>query len=434
MARIENLPLVTVIIRTKNRPALLAEALQSVAAQTYPNIEIIVVNDGGEDVSEIIRPFDTDGAAIVPLQFSESAGRSKAANAGLEKATGEYIAFLDDDDWLEPEHIQLLLELLESQPHDDCIAAYSGVRCIDQETGASIKLFNQPYNPAALKLENYIPIHAVLFRRSAIEGPAACRFDEAFDLFEDWDFWLQLQACGKFVWNERITANYRVAAAWVVSPTRSALEQVALGLEVAPVPAAWQPVYHARPMLNRYSREEARRRLGWRDDVLYVLGVGRIAPVKQFPMLIEACARLKQQADVQLVILGEGECDSLLAMGRQLKLARDILFASTDDVGLYLYAADLYVSASASESFGLANLEAMAAGLAVVCTAVGGVPEVVGDGALLVPPEAEALAGAMQRLLDNEALRQAIAQKGLARAKAWPDIVEIANSYEKIYR
>lgn len=235
-------------------------------------------------------------------------------------------------------------------------------------------------------------------------------------------------------WMRRWEARTLLAASWVVSPTRGALEQVALGLEVAPVPAAWQPVYHARPMLNRYSREEARRRLGWRDDVLYVLGVGRIAPVKQFPMLIEACARLKQQADVQLVILGEGEYDSLLAMGRQLKLARDILFASTDDVGLYLYAADLYVSASASESFGLANLEAMAAGLAVVCTAVGGVPEVVGDGALLVPPEAEALAGGMQRLLDNEALRQAIAQKGLARVEAWPDIVDIANSYEKIYR
>lgn len=211
MDRIENLPLVTVIVRTKNRPALLAEALQSVAAQTYPNIEIVVVNDGGEDVSEIIRPFDTSGVAIVPLRFSESVGRSKAANAGLEKAAGEYIAFLDDDDWLEPEHIRQLLALLENQPDDDCIAAYSGVRCIDQETGATIKLFNQSYNPAALKLENYIPVHAVLFRRSAIDGPAACRFDEAFDLFEDWDFWLQLQACGKFVWNEHITANYRVA-------------------------------------------------------------------------------------------------------------------------------------------------------------------------------------------------------------------------------
>jgi glycosyltransferase involved in cell wall biosynthesis len=210
MDRIENLPLVTVIVRTKNRPALLAEALQSVITQTYPRIEVIVVNDGGDDVSEIIRPFNTGEMTIIPLQFSESVGRSKAANAGLEKAAGKYIAFLDDDDWLEPEHIQQLLEVLENQPHAGCVAAYSGVRCVDQETGASIKLFNQFYNPAALKLENYIPIHAALFHRSVIDNPAACRFDESFDLFEDWDFWLQLQTHGKFIWNDQITANYRI--------------------------------------------------------------------------------------------------------------------------------------------------------------------------------------------------------------------------------
>jgi glycosyltransferase involved in cell wall biosynthesis len=212
------------------------------------------------------------------------------------------------------------------------------------------------------------------------------------------------------------------------------LEQVALGLKVAPIPITWRHIYHARPLLNRYSREEARRRLGWQDDVLYVLAVGRIAPVKQFPMLIEACARLEKQDDVQLVILGEGEHGNLLALGVQLGLAKNILFATTNDVGLYLYAADLYVSTSASESFGLANLEAMAAGLAVLCTAVGGVPEVVGEGAQLVKPEPKALADAMQRLLRDESLRRSIAQKGLARAEAWPDIEEIANCYEKIYQ
>ncbi|MGZ8239909.1 MAG: glycosyltransferase family 4 protein [Methylobacter sp.] len=235
-------------------------------------------------------------------------------------------------------------------------------------------------------------------------------------------------------WMRRWEARTLLAASWVICPTCSAMKQVALGLNIAPIPVTWQPIYHARPVLNRYSREESRRRLGWRDDVFYILGVGRIAPVKQFPMLIEACTRLKKQTDIQLVILGEGEYGSLLVMGKQLGLARDILFATTDDIGLYLYGADLYVSTSASESFGLANLEAMAADLASLCTAVGGVPEVVDDGALLVAPELEALTNAMQHLLDDEKLRKSIAQKGLIRAEAWPDIVEIANHYEKIYQ
>lgn len=225
-----------------------------------------------------------------------------------------------------------------------------------------------------------------------------------------------------------------LAASWVISPTRSAMEQVAIDLKMASIPTTWQHIYHARPVLNRYSRKESRRLLGWQDDVFYILGIGRIAPVKQFPMLIEACARLKKQTDVQLVILGEGESGGLLAKGKQLGLARDIMFATTDDVGLYLCAADLYVSASVSESFGLANLEAMTAGLASLCTAVGGVPEVVSDGALQVPPELEALTGAMQHLLDDNELRKSIAQQGLIRAKAWPDIMEIANKYEKIYQ
>lgn len=210
MDKIENLPLVSLIVRTKNRPALLAEALQSIARQTYLNIEIIVVNDGGDDIGEIIGLFKDDGINIIPLQFATGIGRSKAANAGLDKASGKYIAFLDDDDWLEPGHIQQLLELLENPSHADCVAAYAGVRCIDQETGNTIKLFNQPYNPAALKLENYIPVHAALFRRNVIDSPASCRFDETFDLFEDWDFWLQLQAQGNFIRSQEITANYRI--------------------------------------------------------------------------------------------------------------------------------------------------------------------------------------------------------------------------------
>jgi len=115
-------------------------------------------------------------------------------------------------------------------------------------------------------------------------------------------------------------------------------------------------------------------------------------------------------------------------------LAREIQFAVTADIGLYLSAADLYVSASASESFGLANLEALAAGIAAVCTAVGGVPEVVGGGAFLVKSDVKSLMEGMQHMLNDAALRESIARKGKTRADAWPDITAIANRYEIIYR
>ena len=235
-------------------------------------------------------------------------------------------------------------------------------------------------------------------------------------------------------WMRHWEARTLLAASWVISPTRSAMEQILIDLNIDSLPITWQPIYHARPALNAYSKEESRRLLGWQDDVFYILGIGRIAPVKQFPMLIDACAKLKQQTDIQLVILGEGDINDLLTLSKTRSLARGIMFATTDDVGLYLCAADLYVSTSVSESFGLANLEAMTAGLASICTAVGGVPEVMGDGAVLVRPELDALISALERLMEDKNAREAIAQQGLKRASSWPDIVEIANNYEKIYQ
>lgn len=229
-------------------------------------------------------------------------------------------------------------------------------------------------------------------------------------------------------------ASTLLAAAWVIAPTRSGINQIARDLGISPVPANWYHLVHARPVLNHYDKEEARNRLGWNDDAFYVLAVGRIAPVKQFPLLIEACARLKIKKDLQLVILGEGNYDDLQKLAQQLGFPRKIMFTTTEDIGLYLCAADLYVSTSASESFGMANLEALTAGTAAICTAVGGVPEVVGDGALLVKTNPDALTEGMHRMLNNSELREAIAQKGQTRAKAWPDIIEITNIYEAIYR
>ena len=240
--------------------------------------------------------------------------------------------------------------------------------------------------------------------------------------------WHMMRAMRK--WEKSIL----LAASWVIAPTRRGIRQIAHDLEISPLPANWYPVVHARPALNHYSQEEARNLLDWNNDTVYVLAVGRIAPIKQFPMLIEACARLKIIKDFQLVILGEENQDDLQKLAQQLGMPRKIIFAITENIGLYFCAADLYVSASASESFGMANLEALTAGTAAVCTAVGGVPEVLDDGALLVESNPDALAKAIDCMLTDKQLRETIAQKGQARARAWPDITEITDQYEAIYR
>jgi glycosyltransferase involved in cell wall biosynthesis len=237
-------------------------------------------------------------------------------------------------------------------------------------------------------------------------------------------------------WARAFEARVLRAADWVIAPTRRALEQLVRDLGLAAVPAGWDFVYHARPPLRCYERDAARRRLGWDGRGVYVLGVGRLVGLKRFPLLIEACARLRPDRRVQLVLLGEGDREALKDRARAVGLEPEPVFALTDDIGLYLSAADLYVSASASESFGLATLEAMLCGTPALCAAVGGVPEVAGDGAWLVPADCDAatLAQAIERLLDDAEARAALAQRGRRRAEAWPGIEQVADIYEGIYR
>src|SRR6185503_7635985 len=101
-------PLVSVVVRTCERPALLAEALASLAASTYRRVEVVLVVDGGgaAPVPEGF-PFAVRRVDLIPRR-----GRAGAANAGVEAASGALLGFLDDDDLLEPEHLATLVGAL----------------------------------------------------------------------------------------------------------------------------------------------------------------------------------------------------------------------------------------------------------------------------------------------------------------------------------
>lgn len=198
-------PLVSVLIRTKDRKDLLLQAVQSVLQQTWPALEILIVNDGGADHSSAL-PASTAGRSIRWLDNTQGCGRSGAANTALLTATGTYCLFLDDDDWLDPPHIANLVQVLQAQP--DISVAYSAVRTVAAAGTIDDSSFAQPFDATRLLVENYIPIHAVLFARRLIE--LGCRFDSHFDFYEDWDFWLQALQHSGFVHIPACTANYRI--------------------------------------------------------------------------------------------------------------------------------------------------------------------------------------------------------------------------------
>src|SRR5262249_24928344 len=108
LASVDDGPLISVIVRTKDRPDFLAQALERPARSTCRRLEVIVVNDGG-CVPE--PPLDYP-LPLTSLNLPLSQGRASAANAGIAQAQGDFVAFLDDDDLVEPEHFEVLAGLV----------------------------------------------------------------------------------------------------------------------------------------------------------------------------------------------------------------------------------------------------------------------------------------------------------------------------------
>ena len=199
-------PLVSVIVRTKDRPANLRKALSSLTLQTHPNLEVVVVNDGGAPCGGVVDSFQNQFTHLTLIENKENLGRAHAANIGLDHIQGAYFLFLDDDDWFDPQHVSNLLAAFSELP--ESLVVYTGVRAVD-EAGETIRVFDDAFDRNRLFYENYIPIHAVMMRTSIRDR--GLRFDPSLDVFEDWDFWLQLcQITIRFSHVDGVSANYLI--------------------------------------------------------------------------------------------------------------------------------------------------------------------------------------------------------------------------------
>ena len=147
-------PLISVIIPVYGVEKYISQCLESVINQTYKNLEIIVVNDGTKDRSaDIAKEYAAKDSRIKVYDF-ENGGLSVARNRGLEIATGEYISYLDSDDWLDTKMYETLLEAAMKNDADmvKCgIIETNGVT-EDKITFRDIKIINNEQNKA---FENY---------------------------------------------------------------------------------------------------------------------------------------------------------------------------------------------------------------------------------------------------------------------------------------
>ena len=235
-------------------------------------------------------------------------------------------------------------------------------------------------------------------------------------------------------WLRRMEAVILAAANWVTAPTRLSLEQLARDLALPACPAHWQAIAHAALPMELPSRAGARAALGWSEQQSYLLGVGRLAPLKRFDLLVSAWAAVaRTHPALHLQLLGGGDSQPLQQLADAAGLGERLHIAVVEDVRPYLAAADIYISTSATESFGLASLEALVAGLPCICTAVGGVPEVAGQGAWLIPVAQPALENALGELLNQPAQRAAWARRAAVQASQSPGITQVTNSYAALF-
>jgi GT2 family glycosyltransferase len=215
-----DLPLVSIIVRTcKGRMGRLREAVQSVLNQTYRRIELVVVEDGSEYARAFLEQVAEESKIEnVVYQSIPAAGRCVAGNVGLAAARGEFANFLDDDDLLFADHVEVLATELLNRPPLGAVyglALEVETEIISDEPWEYRELrrfvsYRESFSRAALWHHNYIPIQAIMFRRQLYEQHGG--FNVALDRLEDWDLWVRYSQEHDYLLVDKVTSLYRVPA------------------------------------------------------------------------------------------------------------------------------------------------------------------------------------------------------------------------------
>ncbi|PYN74949.1 MAG: glycosyltransferase family 1 protein [Candidatus Rokuibacteriota bacterium] len=230
------------------------------------------------------------------------------------------------------------------------------------------------------------------------------------------------------------TALERQAARWtdriITLTDRGTEEHLAHGIgrpeQYATVPSG---VPTAELRAAAPSRAEARARLGLDTGAFVVVGLGRLTRIKGFDLLVQALPSLMAQIpSTRVLLVGDGpERSSLAALAASLGVSGRLrMTGETIDVPSHLVAADVVAVPSRNEGMGRVLVEAMALGLPVVATTVGGIPAVVTDGEcgrLVEPDDLGALAAALVELGRDPGLRRKLGEAALGRAEAFSSSV-----------
>ena len=206
--------MVSVVVPTFNREAYLRQAVGSVVAQTHRDWELIVVDDGSTDGTRAyLESLDERRLRVIAGGHTGNPGRAR--NVGLATARGRYVAFLDSDDWWEPDKLAAQLDALKRRP--DCRWCYTAIRGVADD-GADVALYDArgfvPHDGWIVERlaagDAAVALSTVLAERTLVEAEAG--FDETLALAEDLYLCLRLAQRSPIAVVDRVLATRRVHA------------------------------------------------------------------------------------------------------------------------------------------------------------------------------------------------------------------------------
>jgi len=211
---------VSIIIPAYNKAELTVKTVDSVLKQTYPNIEILVVDDGSTDNTREVLSSYQDKIRYI---YKENGGASSARNFGIKKAKGEFIGFVDCDDLYARDKVELSVTYLKKNP--DFGYLHTGA-CFIDEKDEIVGDYSHPMSQQQgwvsrrLILHNFICNSTVFMRKSALERTGF--FDEEIFTPADWDMWIRLAEIVQIGYIDYPLTYYRVSDNFVFSRLKRA--------------------------------------------------------------------------------------------------------------------------------------------------------------------------------------------------------------------
>lgn len=274
----EALPLVSIVMATRNRAGCLGNAIDSVLAQSYPQWELLVVDDGSEDATAELLERYTDPR--IRAQAIAHCGPSAARNHALRMARGELVAYLDSDNTWFP---GFLAGAVAAFVADAGLELGYGALASEAHVPGEVLLFGSEFDRAQLEAANYIDLNTVVHRRACFERFGG--FDESLQRAVDWDLLLRYTAQHPARLLPVLAARYRVRDQQRITDTVPiGPSWLAIRRRVDPVPVPPRPpralyvIWHYPQLSETYVEGEIRCLLRFGADIAVWREVAPVSP------------------------------------------------------------------------------------------------------------------------------------------------------------